>query len=62
MSAGKGDKRDVVHELVERIDSIAPEVLKLVKHELGCLFLDCCGRYRQGLHTEIWGVPERSAR
>lgn len=74
MSAGKGDERDVVHEFVERIDSVTPEVLKLVNHDLGCLFLDCRGRYRQGficekvgvvcrgeLHTEIWGDPERLA-
>jgi len=71
MSTGNGDERDVVHKLVERIDSIAPEVLELVNHELGCLFLDCRGRYRQGficeevavvcrgeLHAEIWGVSE----
>lgn len=52
MSARKGDERDVVHKLVERIDSIGPEVLKLVNHELGCFFLDCCGRDRQGFICE----------
>jgi len=70
-SAGKGDKRDVVHKLVERIDSVGPEVLKLVNHELGRLVLDCGGRYRQGficeevavvscreLHAEIWDISE----